>query len=273
MRTLTKRRTLIVLLSIAVVCFFVFAFWAGGRREVALEGTFQGGFEASAFFPDGDCSKRPFWFQFADERNYDMNARIRALGFPDALHVKLIANISRLGMYGHLGAYRREVWPIKIISVDSAPPCWPGEPRPYHLISPDHELVAIVRSTKPTETILESRVELKTRDAQGIDGPVFASRTYISADGKHGYGVARAGWTPDSQFFVYSLESSGDHQSGQASVHFFSRKDNKIVELDQILKDAVSSRQFLISAPDRVTVELWSSKEMRIVSLSSLAKP
>jgi hypothetical protein len=202
-----------------------------------------------------------------------MNARIIALGIPEALHVKLIANVSRFGRHGHLGAYRREVWPINVISVDSAPPCWLGEPRPDHFVSPDHDLVATIRSTKPAEAIIESRVELRTRDEQGLDGPVFTSRAYTSADGKHGYGVARAGWTPDSQYFVYSLESSGGRQRGQALIHFFSRKNNKIVELDQILKDAVSSQQFLISPPDRVTVELWSNKEMRTVSLGSLIKP
>lgn len=264
---------LIALLSIIAACFFFLGLWAGGRREVTLEGTFQGGFEASAFFPNGDCSKRPFWFQFTDEGGYDIDVRILALGFPDALHVKLIANVSRLGSYGHLGAYRREVWPVKVISVDPAPPCWPAESRPEHLVSPDRKLVALIRSTKPSATIIESRVELRTRDEQGLDGPALTARSYISADGKHGYGIAREGWTPNSQFFVYTLESSGNHQPGQASIHFFSRKDNKIVELDRLLKDAVSSQQFLISPPDRVTVELWSNKETRTVSLGSLTNP
>jgi len=59
-----------------------------------------------------------------------MNARIKALGYPAALRVKLIGNVSRLGEYGHLGAYPREVWPIKIISVDPAPACGQGSPKP-----------------------------------------------------------------------------------------------------------------------------------------------
>jgi hypothetical protein len=263
----------IALLSIIAACFFFLALLAGGRREVTLEGTFQGGFEASAFFPNGDCSKRPFWFEFPDARDYDMNARVQALGFPGALRVKLIANISRLGAYGHLVSYPREVWPVKVISVDPAPPCWPEESRPDHFVSPDHKLVALIRSTKPSAIMIENRVELRTWGEQGLDGPVLTTRAYTSADRRHGYGVARAGWTPDSQFFVYIFESSGDHQPGQAFIHFFSRKDNKIVELDQILKDTVSSQQFLISPPDRVTVELWSNKETRTVSLGSLIKP
>ncbi len=130
MQNLARRRALFVLLAVAVVCLLFLAFWAGGRREVPLDGTFQGGFEQSAFFPYGDCSKKPFWFKYPDEREYDMNARIKALGYPAALRVKLIGNVSRLGKYGHLGAYPREVWPIRIISVDPAQPCGPGTPRP-----------------------------------------------------------------------------------------------------------------------------------------------
>jgi len=126
----TKDCTWVAILAIAVVCLLFLIFWAGGRREVPLDGTFQGGSERSAFIPDGDCSKEPFWFNWPDERSYDMNARIKALGYPAALRVKLIGNVSRLGKYGHLGAYSREVWPIKIISVDPALPCGPGMPKP-----------------------------------------------------------------------------------------------------------------------------------------------
>jgi hypothetical protein len=107
MRTWEKRRTLLPLLAIAVVCVLILAFWAGGRREVPLDGTYQSGFEQSAFIPDGNCSKKPFWFHWPDD--YDMNARIKALGYPAALRVKLIGNVSRLGKYGHLGDYPREV--------------------------------------------------------------------------------------------------------------------------------------------------------------------
>jgi hypothetical protein len=130
MRTWAKRRTLFPLLAIAVLCVLFLALWAGGRREVPLDGTYQSGFEQSAFIPYGDCSKKPFWFHWPDERDYDMTARIKALGYPAAVRVQLIGNVSRLGKYGHLGAYSREVWPIKIISVEPAPPCGPGSPKP-----------------------------------------------------------------------------------------------------------------------------------------------
>jgi hypothetical protein len=97
--------------------------------------------------------------------------------------------------------------------------------------------------------------------------------SYASEDGEHGYGVTKAAWTPDSRFFVYSIESSGGHQSWHTPVQFFSRSENKIVRLDDVLKDAVSNPQFVVSAPDHVTVELWFSKQAKIVSLGELEGP
>jgi len=233
---------------------------------VLLEGTYESGFETSAFLPDGDCSRRPFWLHWSEEGDYDVNARIKALGYPEALKIKLIGDVSRLGRYGHMGAYRREVWTIKIISVDPAPPCQQGLPRPEHMISPDRSVFALIRYPMLSGTTTESRIQFTT-----IDGHVLAERSYVSEDGKHGYGIIRAAWTPDSQFFVYKLESSGDHEPWHNPVHFFSRKDNKFVELDPLLNDAVSNtQQFLVSPPDRVTVDLWYSKQTRTVSLGSL---
>ena len=128
MRSWARGRILITILSIAVVCFLFFVFWTRGRREVSLEGTLQAGPEQSAFFPDGDCSKKPLWFHLPDTRVYDLNARWMALGNPSAVRIKLIGNISPLGHYGHLRGYPREIWPIKVISVTPTRPCpWPGD--------------------------------------------------------------------------------------------------------------------------------------------------
>jgi hypothetical protein len=128
MKISAKRRTLGAILSIVVVSLLSYIFWARGRGGVALQGTLQAGPEQSAFFPDGDCSKEPFWFIWPDQRDYDLNARWRALGEPAALRVKMLGHISNRGKYGHLGGYPREVQPIKVISVIPTPPCpWPGD--------------------------------------------------------------------------------------------------------------------------------------------------
>jgi dipeptidyl aminopeptidase/acylaminoacyl peptidase len=131
--------------------------------------------------------------------------------------------------------------------------------------SPDGMLVAVVRSKRAPEATDESRIELRTQN-----GVVSAKRDYTSEDGEHGYGVTKAAWTPDSQFFVYSLESSGGHQAWKSPVWFFSRKENKFLSLDHALNDAVANPEFHVSAPDRVTVELYFSKHTRTVALQQL---
>jgi hypothetical protein len=108
-QTRAKRRMLIATLSIAVVCLLSIILWTRGRHELVLQGTLQTGPEQSAFFLDGDCSKIPFWFNWPDQRDYDLNTRWHALGEPAALRVKLLGRVSDVGKYGHLGAYPREV--------------------------------------------------------------------------------------------------------------------------------------------------------------------
>ena len=96
METRTKRR-MIAFFAIAVVCFSL-VFWARGRRSLVLEGTLQWGFEQSAFFPDGDCSVTPFWWKWSDQHDNELNTRWQSLGKPEALRVKLIGNLSWVGV-------------------------------------------------------------------------------------------------------------------------------------------------------------------------------
>lgn len=133
--------------------------------------------------------------------------------------------------------------------------------------SPDGSMVATVKSAKAPESTDESRVEVRTRS-----GKLLAKHDYFSEDGEHGYGVTKASWTPDSQFFVYSLESSGGHSAWNSPVQFFSRRSNKIASLDDALNDAVMNPQFSVLPPDRVTVELWFSNKTITVSLSHLGQ-
>lgn len=86
-------------------------------------------FEESAFFPDDDCSKRPFWWEWPNQLDNDLDARWKALGKPAALRVKVRGNLSAFGMHGHLGVYHREVQPLQILSVSAAARCqwWWGK--------------------------------------------------------------------------------------------------------------------------------------------------
>ena len=121
---MARRRVLIIIAVGVAVCLVAVVFWGKGRRDIVLDGTLQWGFEESAFFPDGDCSKKPFWWKGPNNnRDTDLDAKWKALRKPTALHVQLRGSLSSIGMHGHLGAYRREVQPITLLSVSSASRC------------------------------------------------------------------------------------------------------------------------------------------------------
>jgi hypothetical protein len=121
--TVARRRVLIIIAVGVAACVIAVVFWGKGRRDIVLDGTLQWGFEESAFFPGGDCSNKPFWWEWPNNRDSDLDAKWKALGKPTALRVKVRGNLSAFGMHGHLGAYRREVQPITLISVSPASRC------------------------------------------------------------------------------------------------------------------------------------------------------
>ena len=137
--------------------------------------------------------------------------------------------------------------------------------RVKHYTSPDGAVVASVTFTRTFQDTVESNVVLRS-----TAGKFLADRSYSSKDGEHGFAVVQAGWTPDSQFFVYSLESSGGHSPWHSPVEYFGRSSNKITALDDALHDAVMHPKFKVSAPDRVTVGLYFSHKEETVSLSAL---
>lgn len=130
--------------------------------------------------------------------------------------------------------------------------------------SPDGALIAVVTSFH-TRSTAESKVEL-----QAASGKLVAQRSYSSDDGEYGYGLAKAQWTPDSQYFVFSLESSGGHQPWHSPVQYFSRKNDTFLSLDDALDNAVMNPQFVIGPPDRVTVDLYFGDKSVTTSLSTL---
>lgn len=111
--------------------------------------------------------------------------------------------------------------------------------------SPDAAVAAIVTTAPPRGAGTgESQVTLRTRG-----GRVLATRRFASPDGAHGYRVERAAWTPDSQFFVFSLASSGGHQPWRFPTFFFSRRDGRVRLLDDFV-GPIATPGFVLSAPD-----------------------
>ncbi len=144
-----------------------------------------------------------------------------------------------------------------------------SEPVKKQYESPDKALIASVVATNSGTAIAssESRIEVHSST-----GELLAQEDFTSQDGEHGYAVIKAEWTPDSQFFVFNLESSGGHSPWHTPAKFYSRKQQRIIGLDDALHDSLTGGEFLISAPDKVTVRLWFKKKKVTVSLSELAE-
>src|ERR1039458_9112992 len=98
----------------------------------------------------------------------------------------------------------------------------------------------------------ESRVEFFNPT-----GKRLCTADYTSADGSHGYYVAKAEWTPDKHFFVFSLESSGGHSVMNTPTQFFSLKDRSLCSLDSYVGEAgIEFADFRLSSPNTVEVEV-----------------
>src|ERR1700676_896190 len=106
----------------------------------------------------------------------------------------------------------------------------------------------------------ESRIEFKS-----TDGKIACAIDYSSEDSEHGFGVVKADWTPDSQYFVFSLTSSGGHQAWHAPTQFLNRKDRKIRTLDDYFAaSGISTADFRLIAPNTIRTEVWNEKAVPV---------
>jgi hypothetical protein len=103
---------------------------------------------------------------------------------------------------------------------------WPKASFARDFTSPDAKLVAIVSPIKGDEG-KESQVQIRREN-----GDFLCATSYGSQDGQHGEIVDQAIWTPDSQFFVFSMYSSGGHQPWHSPIMFYSRFRNSIHLID-----------------------------------------
>jgi hypothetical protein len=92
----------------------------------------------------------------------------------------------------------------------------------------------------------ESKIVIKSKD-----GKTLCSESYGSEDGEHGFGVEKAAWTPDSNFLVYSMSSSGGHQAWHFPTYFISSSNCKAQKLDDYV-GPITDPDFILKAPDIV---------------------
>jgi len=90
---------------------------------------------------------------------------------------------------------------------------------------------------------------------------------YTSSDGEHGFGVVKAAWTPDSQYFVYSLASSGGHEPGRSPIFFYDRKVERVRSFDEEV-GVVLNPDFSLSTPDFLEAMIRGNGESKNVKIA-----
>jgi hypothetical protein len=128
--------------------------------------------------------------------------------------------------------------------------------RPRIYPSPDAALRALVLPADislDATPDMESRVVLRTST-----GNTLTSKDHSSPRGMDGYYVVTAKWSPDSQFFVYSLSSSGGHSPWSFPMMVYGRKKNVIAAFSDLIGgNPTVSGDFGFAGPHSVTASIW----------------
>jgi hypothetical protein len=109
--------------------------------------------------------------------------------------------------------------------------------------SPDGELIAAVIEVNEAH---EGRVEICTSK-----GKLVLAQDYSSKDLVHGQVICKAAWTSDGEFFVFSMQNTGGHSPLARPTRFYSRKLNRVFNLDDTL-GYITQSDFKLEAPDWV---------------------
>jgi len=129
--------------------------------------------------------------------------------------------------------------------------------KPMVYASPDGALRALIF---PVDISLyatpdmESRVVIRTSK-----GDTMTSKDYSSPHGANGYYVVNAKWSPDSQFFVYSMASSGGHSPWSFPMMVYSRQNKRIVEFSDIEGKPTISADFQFAGPHTLVASTWKA--------------
>jgi hypothetical protein len=128
--------------------------------------------------------------------------------------------------------------------------------KPVIYASPDGALRALVF---PVDISLyatpdmESRVVIRT-----AKGDTLTSKDYSSPRGTNGYYVLDAKWSPDSQFFVYSMASSGGHSPWSFPMMVYSRQKNRIAGFSDMIEGKPTlSADFRFAGPHTLVASTW----------------
>ncbi len=119
-------------------------------------------------------------------------------------------------------------------------------------LSSDGKLLAIIQPSSKNPA--ESSVEIRA-----VGGKSICQRDFGSPGGDHGKRVVEGAWTPDSQFFVWSMENSGGHSPWNWPTYVFDRKSSKVLSLDQLV-GGITTSAVIFKGSHTLTTERLDTK-------------
>jgi hypothetical protein len=126
---------------------------------------------------------------------------------------------------------------------------------PELFVSPDKATRAVVY---PTDISLYATPDMESRVVfRSSDGTTLTSQDYSSPRGANGYYVFHGQWSPDSQYFVFSLSSSGGHSPWSFPVKVYSVKKKLIANFSDMMGGPTVSGQFQFSGPHTLVASTW----------------
>src|SRR5215470_12479536 len=130
--------------------------------------------------------------------------------------------------------------------------------KPQIYPSPDGALRALVF---PVDVSLYATPDMESRVViRASNSDTLTSKDYSSPRGANGYYVVNAKWSPDSQFFVYSMSSSGGHSPWSFPIMVYSRKEKRIAKFsDMIDGKPTLSPDFRFTAPNTLDARTWKA--------------
>lgn len=122
--------------------------------------------------------------------------------------------------------------------------------------SPDKAMHAVVY---PADIALEATPDTESRVViRSSAGATANSRDFSSPRGSNGYYVAEAKWSPDSQYFAFSLISSGGHSPWSFPIWIYGRKQNAFASFsDMISGNPTLAEQIRFTAPHSLVTTTW----------------
>jgi hypothetical protein len=122
--------------------------------------------------------------------------------------------------------------------------------------SPDNKFRAVVL---PAEISLDATPDMESRVAiRSSVGATLNSTSHASPRGMNGFYVDVAHWSPDSQFFVYSMASSGGHSPWSHPTMVYSVQHNRFVHLSEMIDGRpLLSEKFQFSGDHMLMATTW----------------